>query len=70
MLDNIRLASYPPKGKDKEAIMPQKLVVMALVVICITVLVFTWMTRKTLCEIRIRSGGTEVAAMMAYESVR
>ncbi|WP_447878241.1 Hok/Gef family protein, partial [Serratia fonticola] len=28
---------------------------MALVILCITVLVFTWMTRKRLCEIRIRS---------------
>ncbi|WP_447875131.1 type I toxin-antitoxin system Hok family toxin [Serratia fonticola] len=50
--------------------MPQKLVVMALVILCITVLVFTWMTRKRLCEIRIRSGETEVSAMMAYESAR
>ncbi|MGF6189607.1 Hok/Gef family protein [Serratia sp. 2723] len=50
--------------------MPQKLVVMALVILCITVLVFTWMTRKRLCEIRICSGETEVAAMMAYGSAR
>lgn len=69
-MNTIKVASYPSKGKDKEAIMPQKLVVMTLVILCITVLVFTWMTRKRLCEIRIRSGETEVAAMMAYESVR
>lgn len=70
MLNNIKVAPHMLKSKDKEAIMPQKLVVTALIVVCITVLVFTWMTRKTLCEIRIRSGQTEVAAMMAYESVR
>ncbi|MGL5386566.1 MAG: type I toxin-antitoxin system Hok family toxin [Serratia sp. (in: enterobacteria)] len=50
--------------------MPQKWVVTTLVILCITVLVFTWITRKRLCEIRIRSGDTEVAAMMAYESLR
>ncbi|MEN3260725.1 MULTISPECIES: type I toxin-antitoxin system Hok family toxin [unclassified Sodalis] len=50
--------------------MPQKLAITALVVICITLLVFTWITRKSLCEIHIRKGETEVAAIMAYESVR
>ncbi|MGL9719388.1 Hok/Gef family protein [Symbiopectobacterium sp.] len=50
--------------------MPQKLAITALVVICISLLVFTWITRKSLCEIHIRNGETEVAAIMAYESVR
>ncbi|MBE5254183.1 Hok/Gef family protein [Mixta sp. Marseille-Q2057] len=50
--------------------MPQKLAVTALIVICVTLLVFTWLTRKSLCEIHIRNGDTEVAAFMAYESVR
>ncbi|NMP27846.1 Hok/Gef family protein [Rahnella sp. SAP-1] len=70
MFSNIRLASYPPKGKDKEAIMPQKIVVLSLVVICVTIVMFTWITRNTLCELRIRQGSTEVAAIMACDSLR
>ena len=37
-------------------------------IMCITLLVFTWLTRKSLCEIRYRDGSREVAALMAYES--
>lgn len=37
-------------------------------IVCITLLVFTWLTRKSLCEIRYRDGSREVAALMAYES--
>lgn len=61
---------FHAERQDKEAIMPQKFAITALVVICITLLVFTWITRKSLCEIHIRKGETEVAAIMAYESVR
>lgn len=61
---------FRAERQDKEATMPQKLAITALVVICITLLVFTWITRKSLCEIHIRNGETEVAAIMAYESVR
>jgi len=69
MLSNIKVAPHMPKGKEKEATMPQKLVVLTLI-ICVTVLVFTWMVKPTLCELRLKSGQMEVAAMMAYESVR
>ena len=31
-------------------------------------LIFTYLTRKSLCEIRYRDGYREVAAFMAYES--
>nr|WP_312282410.1 type I toxin-antitoxin system Hok family toxin [Pseudescherichia sp.] len=36
--------------------------------VCLTLLVFTWLTRKSLCEIRYRDGSREVATSMAYES--
>ncbi|MEW5562038.1 type I toxin-antitoxin system Hok family toxin [Enterobacter asburiae] len=36
--------------------------------VCFTLLMFTWLTRKSLCEIRYRDGVREVAAFMAYES--
>ncbi|MDR3433210.1 MAG: type I toxin-antitoxin system Hok family toxin [Rouxiella aceris] len=50
--------------------MPQKIVVLSLVVICVTIVMFTWITRNTLCELRIRQGSTEVAAIMACDSLR
>nr|WP_312453811.1 type I toxin-antitoxin system Hok family toxin [Pseudescherichia sp.] len=37
-------------------------------IVCLTLLIFTWLTRKSLCEIRYRDGSSEVAASMAYES--
>ncbi|WP_285891663.1 MULTISPECIES: type I toxin-antitoxin system Hok family toxin [Enterobacteriaceae] len=36
--------------------------------VCLTLLAFTFLTRKSLCEIRYRDGDREVAAFMAYES--
>ncbi|MDU5395062.1 MAG: Hok/Gef family protein [Escherichia coli] len=41
----------------------QKAMLIALIVICLTALV----TRKDLCEVRIRTGQTEVAVFTAYE---
>ncbi|TCC01410.1 type I toxin-antitoxin system Hok family toxin [Kosakonia quasisacchari] len=37
-------------------------------IVCLTLLIFTWLTRKSLCEIRYKDGLREVAAFMAYES--
>lgn len=70
MPDNIKVASYPPKGKAAEAEMPQKLVLISLIVICITLIAFTWITRSSLCELRVKQGDTEVAAILAYEAKR
>ncbi|EEG9474071.1 type I toxin-antitoxin system Hok family toxin [Escherichia coli] len=36
-------------------------------VICLTVIVTALVTRKDLCEVRIRTGQTEVAVFTAYE---
>ncbi len=63
MLDTCRLASYAPKGKEKQ----QKAMLIALIVICLTVIVTALVTRKDLCEVRIRTGQTEVAVFTAYE---
>ena len=67
MLDTCRLASYAPKGKEKQAMKQQKAMLVALIVICITVVVTALVTRKDLCEVRIRIGQTEVAVFTAYE---
>ncbi|MFU0919435.1 Hok/Gef family protein [Kluyvera sp. CHPC 1.251] len=39
-----------------------------LIIICITVVLVVLITRKDLCEVRLKSGQTEVAVFTAYES--
>ena len=68
MLDTCRLASYVPKGKEKQAMKQQKAMLIVLIVICLTVIATVLVTRKDLCEVRIRTGQTEVAVFTAYES--
>lgn len=41
-----RLASYVPKGKEKQAMKQQKAMLIALIVICLTVIVTALVTRK------------------------
>lgn len=69
MLQQHQVSLLPAERQGDEVMIPQKRVVTVLVVICVTLLVFTWITRKSLCEIRISNGDTEVAAVMACESV-
>ncbi|EEW3418094.1 type I toxin-antitoxin system Hok family toxin [Escherichia coli] len=45
----------------------QKAMLIALIVICLTVIVTALVTRKDLYEVRIRTGQTEVAVFTAYE---
>ncbi|HAW2835031.1 TPA: type I toxin-antitoxin system Hok family toxin [Escherichia coli] len=68
MTCTLRLASYAPKGKEQQAMKQQKAMLIALIVICIAVVVTVLVTRKDLCEVRIRTGQTEVAVFTAYES--
>ncbi|HFP0698207.1 TPA: Hok/Gef family protein, partial [Escherichia coli] len=44
-----------------------KAMLIALIVICLTVIVTALVTRKDLCEVRIRTSQTEVAVFTAYE---
>lgn len=67
MLNTFRLASYMPKGKEKLAMKQQKAVIVALIVICITVIMAVLVTRKDLCEVRFRTDRTEIAVFTAYE---
>lgn len=68
MLSNIRLASYTPKGKETLTMKQQKAIIIATIVICVAALAVVLITRKDLCEVRIRSGQTEVAVFMDYET--
>lgn len=58
------LASYPPSGKEKG----YEAQPVCLLIICITILTFTLLTRQTLYELRFRDGDKEVAALMACTS--
>ena len=69
MLVTFRVASYPLKCKEKKAMkLPRSSLVWCVLIVCLTLLIFTYLTRKSLCEIRYRDGDREVAAFMAYES--
>ncbi len=69
MLDNIRLASYPPKGKEKKAMkLPRSTLFWCVLTVCLTLLIFTFLTRNSLCELRLKDGQREFAAFLAYES--
>lgn len=48
----------------------QKTILIALIVICITAIMAVLVTRKDLCEVRLRTGQTEVAVFTAYEPVK
>ncbi|MGV6296639.1 Hok/Gef family protein [Escherichia coli] len=48
----------------------QKAILIALIVICLTVIVTALVTRKDLWPVRIRTGQTEVTVFTAYESER
>ncbi|PLR37895.1 Hok/Gef family protein [Chimaeribacter californicus] len=48
--------------------MLQKSGVICLIVICITLLIFMWITRSSLCEVRFRNNHLDVAVIMDYES--
>ncbi|AXF75416.1 Hok/Gef family protein [Erwinia tracheiphila] len=59
------LASYQPKGKEL-TMKQQTAILIATIVIAAAVAVIL-VTRKDLCEVRIRTSHAEVAAFMDYE---
>ncbi|HAZ3911122.1 TPA: type I toxin-antitoxin system Hok family toxin [Escherichia coli] len=67
MLVTYRLPLTDRKVKEKQAMKQQKAMLVALIVICLTVIVTALVARKDLCEVRIRTGQTEVAVFTAYE---
>ncbi|EET8204107.1 type I toxin-antitoxin system Hok family toxin [Escherichia coli] len=67
MLVTYRLPLTDRKVKEKQAMKQQKAMLIALIVICLTVIVTALVTRKDLCEVRILTGQTEVAVFTAYE---
>ncbi|CAD5360752.1 Protein Hok (plasmid) [Enterobacter cancerogenus] len=60
-----------PQGKEKKAMkLPRNTMLWCVLIVCLTLLIFTYLTRKSLCEIRYRDTTREVAAFMAYESAK
>ncbi|EBN8996684.1 hypothetical protein AO411_2030215 [Salmonella enterica subsp. enterica serovar Sarajane] len=68
MLRNIKIASYVPYGKENEAMEPQKLALLALIVVGAVCLGALLLSNKNLCDVTFKSGKTEIVAHMAYES--
>lgn len=56
------------QGEEGHETTTQLSLVWCVLIVCLTLLIFTYLTRKSLCEIRYRDGYREVAAFMAYES--
>ena len=55
--------------QEKSAMkLPRSTLLWCVLIVCLTLLIFTYLTRKSLCEIRYRDTNREVAAFMAYES--
>ncbi|HAT3915748.1 TPA: type I toxin-antitoxin system Hok family toxin [Klebsiella oxytoca] len=50
--------------------LPRSTLLWCVLIVCFTLLIFTYLTRKSLCEIRYRDTSMEVAAFMAYESAK
>lgn len=69
MLDNIRVASYPPKGKEKKAMkLLRNTLICCVLIVSIALLIFTALTRSTLCEVKLKDGNREFAAVLACGS--
>ncbi|QUG75786.1 Hok/Gef family protein [Erwinia sp. E602] len=69
MLNNIRIASYLPQGKEKTVMkLPNNPLIGCVLILCITLLIFTLLTRRSLCELRLKDGEREVAARLACGS--
>lgn len=57
--------------QEKKAMkLPRNTLLGCVLIVCLTLLIFTYLTRKSLCEIRYRDTNREVAAFMAYESAK
>lgn len=65
---NIRLASYPPKGKESETMMLQITILLNRIIICLMFIILMLINNNNLCALRIKLGTNEMEAVMACES--
>lgn len=65
----VRIASYRTLRKELQAVkLPRSAFIWCVFILCLTLLIFTSLTRKSLCEISYKDEIREVAAFLAYES--
>ncbi|NCH98248.1 type I toxin-antitoxin system Hok family toxin [Cronobacter dublinensis] len=48
--------------------LPRNALIWCVLIVCLTLLIFTYLTRNSLCELRLKDGDREFAAFLAYES--
>ncbi|AGE88766.1 type I toxin-antitoxin system Hok family toxin [Cronobacter sakazakii] len=48
--------------------LPRSTLFWCVLTVCLTLLIFTFLTRNSLCELRLKDGQREFAAFLAYES--
>ncbi|HDI3023855.1 MULTISPECIES: type I toxin-antitoxin system Hok family toxin [Cronobacter] len=48
--------------------LPRSIMFWCVLTVCLTLLIFTFLTRNSLCELRLKDGQREFAAFLAYES--
>ena len=70
MHEHHKSSLLPVENQHGRRGMPQKYLLFGLIVICFTILLFTWMVRDSLCELHFRQEKTELAAVLAYEAKR
>lgn len=68
MLHNIKDSLLHAIRQGEKAMEPQKLALIALIVVGAVCLVALLLGNKHLCDVSFRSGKTEIVAHMAYES--
>ncbi|EFN8360812.1 Hok/Gef family protein [Escherichia coli] len=65
-MNNIRIASYRALRKEKKAMkQPKNALTWCLLIVCCTLLIFTYLTRNRLCEVRL-FGDDVVLALSAF----
>ncbi|WP_442976153.1 Hok/Gef family protein [Rouxiella sp. T17] len=72
MRQNIKVAPHMLKSKEKEVVMLYQSItkVVKVALVCLSFLAFIWIKGDTLCEIKVKLGGIEVAASSICESVK
>lgn len=62
------LASITIHIKEAMSMPRNKTALLGLIVICVTILCFTWLVRDSLCELHFKGGSSDISATLAYES--
>ena len=65
MHEHHKSSLLPVENQHGRRGMPQKYLLFSLIVICFTILLFTWMVRDSLYELQLRKGNIELVAFLA-----